>query len=43
MEVRRFDEIYPDIQEGSFLKGEIPSSLINEFTLASEKNFIPTK
>ena len=43
MKVRRFDEIYPDIQEGSFLKGEIPSSLINEFTLASEKNFIPTK
>ena len=43
MEVKRFDEIYPIIGKGSFLDGEIPPSLINEFTLASEEQFIPIK
>jgi len=42
MSVRRFDEIYPIIPKGSFLTGEIPETLINDFTLASENHFIPS-
>tara|TARA_Y100000590_G_scaffold264929_1_gene297741 strand:- start:393 stop:1985 length:1593 start_codon:yes stop_codon:yes gene_type:complete len=42
MSVRRFDEIYPIIPAGSFLNGDIPNNLINDFTLSSENHFIPS-
>jgi len=41
MSVKRFDEIYPMVKEGSFLNEEIPENLINDYNLASEKSFIP--
>ena len=42
MSVRRFDEIYPIIDAGSFLNGNIPENLINDFTLSSENQFMPS-
>ena len=41
MSVKRLDEIYPMVKEGSFLNEEIPENLINDYNLASEKSFIP--
>ena len=43
MSVKRFDEIYPIISTGSFLNGEIPEYLINDFILSSENQFMPSK
>ena len=43
MSVRRFDEIYPIIDVGSFLNGNIPENLINDFTLSSENQFMPSR
>ena len=43
MEVKRFDQIYPNIPKGSFVSGQIPNNLINEFTLANESSFLPAK
>ena len=42
MSVKRFDEIYPIISTGSFLNGDIPENLINDFTLSSENHFMPS-
>jgi hypothetical protein len=41
--VKKLNEIYPNIQLGSFLKGEIPHNLINDFTIANENSFLPKK
>jgi len=43
MSVRRFDEIYPIVSKGDFINGKIPENLINDYALATETNFIPTK
>ena len=43
MEVKRFDEIYPDIEAGAFINGKIPNNLINEFTLANDESFTSPK
>ena len=42
IEVKRFDEIYPEIKEGAFLNGDIPQKLIHEFTIADENKFLST-
>ena len=42
MSVKRFDEIYPIISPGSFLNGEIPEYLINDFILSNENQFMPS-
>ena len=42
MSVKRFDEIYPIVLPGSFLDGNIPQNLINDFTLSSEYQFLPS-
>ena len=42
MDVKRFDEIYPNVTAGAFLSGDIPENLINEFTLANEATFLPS-
>jgi hypothetical protein len=43
MEVKRFDEIYNPIKAGSFINGEIPENIKEEFTMASESSFNPLK
>jgi glutamate synthase domain-containing protein 2 len=43
MEVKRFDEIYNPIKAGSFINGEIPENIKEEFTMASEFSFDPLK
>ena len=40
IEVKRFDEIYPEIKEGAFLRGDIPQKLVHEFTIADENKFL---
>ena len=42
-EVKKLNEIYPNILPGTFLKGEIPHNLINDFTTANENSFLPIK
>jgi glutamate synthase domain-containing protein 2 len=41
-EVKRFDEIYPIVEAGSFINGEIPESLAQAYNLADENSFIPS-
>ena len=41
-DVRRFDEIYPIINVGSFINGEIPKNLNQAYNLADINSFIPS-
>ena len=40
--VQRFDEIYPIIETGAFIDGNIPSSLSQIYNLADENSFNPS-
>jgi len=42
IEVKRFDEIYPIIQVGSFINGDIPPNLSQAYNLADVNSFIPS-
>ena len=41
-EVKRFDEIYPIIQVGSFINGDIPPNFNQAYNLADVNSFIPS-
>ena len=41
-EVKRFDEIYPNIEVGAYINGEIPNNLSQAYSIADANSFMPS-